>query len=80
MGLTVAIVDKSPERKIIDRKVVTRGVVTDILQLRPGSWFRATIKPDNRTMWFIYSGKPDWAWVNELTLIKKGARRGQVRP
>jgi hypothetical protein len=69
VGLTVAILDK--DRQIVDRKVMVKGVVLRIYQYRIGSWYRVDMDWENNTRAFLYSGKVGWAWLNELTLVRK---------
>lgn len=78
VGLTIAIVDK--DRQIVDHKVVAIGVVKRIYQLRVGAWLRADVKPKDKVKWFLYSGKDNWAWVNELTLVKRAPKKRREAP
>lgn len=78
VGLTTALVNK--EREIIGRKVVATGVVKRIYQIRTGGQYRADVKPNSKVKWFLYSGKDNWAWVHELTLVKRANEKPKEAP
>lgn len=51
--------------------VVTRGTVMRVYKPTPKAYLRAEVQPENKTKWFLYTGKTDWAYISELTLVKR---------
>jgi hypothetical protein len=70
VGVTVAVLNK--QREIVGHKVVARGIVLRIHQHKFGAWYRADIDwfADSTTA-FLYTGKEGWAYLNEVTLLKR---------
>lgn len=73
VALTLPIVRDGVE---IDRKVAVVGRVTRIWQASGGRrWWRADIETSKPGLWALYSGKSGWAWLNELTLLRRAPRK-----
>jgi len=71
VGLYIHVLNK--KREIKAKRVVVVGEVLRVYRLRPGARLRADVKvrKQDKHLWFIYSGKVDWAWLHELVLVRK---------
>lgn len=60
--------------KVVAEKVLVKGYVLRIYRHGDKGHWRANIQWDDHVRAFVFTGKDNWEYVRNLTLIKRGAR------
>lgn len=65
--------------ELVGSVIAVKGQITRIYRPTPTSNYRAEIFWENRGLGFLYTGRTDWAYLTELTLVRRnGFDRGNI--